>query len=364
MLRRQLDYGFDEQAARDLFDEGMAKNACSDTGNSPSDQPAFEGRVVLVPSALCDLECYVKDDVRKRLKETILSLPEKSGTAACVRIPGRDGWVLREGPFRIVFRVDHNSKRFVIFGIACWAANPSFKIWRYLDQSKAEDLVRTRELYFRRLDLLQDEYEGTPTLGGYLDYEAAHRTVFPADTAIQDNLFDARKRSTFACCWRMDPHESWLMWKQYCLGNGGFALQTTSRKLDHLHVLLRQKYDVHCREVSYIQHHVDEPRMEGLGDEAFDKAVWFSDEREVRLVRFRDDYFKVTHEALKDNPKLIPDCDRIECNDLAFVERIVINPFATEAQKAALIGLIEQEQPSLLPKISDSMILQTPAGVC
>jgi hypothetical protein len=326
-----LETGFDEQAAQELFKEGVAEQAQFGTSRDETWQPDL----LFVPSALRDLRCFVDESVKGKLRQALSTLPASHGTRACGRTAG-GGWVLNDGPFRIVYNVDDASRSFVVFGIACWACNPMLKVWRYLDQPKAEDLVRTGELYFRRLDLLEDNYEATPTLAHYLDYEAARKRVFPADSPTGDTLFDARKLSAFVCCWRMGPHESWLMWKQYCPKNGGFAIQTTWRKLGHLHALLRQSHNVYCRLVSYIQHRIDAPRTGGLGDEGFYKAVWFSDEREIRLVRFRDEYFHVTREALEANPGLIPEGDRIRCDLSGFVERIVFNPFTSRRKRTTL----------------------------
>jgi mRNA-degrading endonuclease RelE of RelBE toxin-antitoxin system len=353
-----LETGFDDQAAQELFKEGVAEQTQFGTSRDETWQPDL----LFVPSALRDLRCFVDESVKGKLRQALSNLPSSHGTRACRRIVGEDGWVLNEGPFRIVYDVDDASRSFVVFGIACWACNPMLKVWRYLDQSKAEDLVRTGELYFRRLDLLEDKYEATPTLAHYLDYEAARKRVFPADSPTGDTLFDGRKLSAFACCWRMSPHESWLMWKQYCQKNGGFAIQTTWRKLGHLHALLRQSHDVYCRLVSYIRHRVDAPRTGGLGDECFYKAVWFSDEREIRLVRFRDDYFHVTQEALEANPRLIPECYRIRCDLLAFVEGIVFNPFTTPRKMMTLTRLMERHRPALQSLIRPSEILELPVG--
>ena len=352
-----LETGFNGQAAQELFEEGMAEQAQFGTSRGGTWLPDLR----FVPSALRDLQCFADGSVKGKLQQSLSSLPASHGTRASGRTVG-GGWVLNDGPFRIVYGVDDAARSFVIFGIACWACNPMLKVWRYLDQSKAEDLVRTGELYFRRLDLLEDKYEATPTLARYVDYEAARKRVFPADSPTNDTPFHARKLSAFACCWRMSPHESWLMWKQYCPKNGGFAIQTTWRKLHHLHVLLRQSHNVYCRLVSYIRYRVDAPRTGRLGDECFYKAVWFSDEREIRLVRFRDEYCHVTQKALEANPGLIPECDRIRCDLSAFVEGIVFNPFTSQRKRTTLTRLMEKHQPLLVRLIRSSEILQPPVG--
>ena len=359
LLQHVLDCGFNDEAARELFDEGEAEG----TRSGATTAEEYPG-LLFLPSSLRDLECFAQPHFRDGLKQALLGLRNKLKTSACVRVPEQIGWILRDGPYRVVFRIDADSGSPVVLGITNWAWNPMLKVWRYLDQTKAEDLVRTGKLYFRRADLLEDEYEATPTLGSYLDEKQARRRALPGVSESEPIPSEALKHCTFVCCWRICPHESWLAWKHYCSKGGGFAVQTTSRKLFHLAARLNHNQDAHCRDINYIDHRLGEFEYGGLlGEPAFYKALWFSDERETRLVRFHHEYLNVKKEALEANPALIPECDRIECDLGSFVERIVMNPFATEAQTDALTRLIEKEQPALSPRVRRSAILRRPVGV-
>jgi hypothetical protein len=40
--------------------------------------------------------------------------------------------------------------------------DPRASIWRYIEFWKLQDLLQTREIYFRRSDKLNDEHEGLP----------------------------------------------------------------------------------------------------------------------------------------------------------------------------------------------------------
>ena len=355
LLGSVIEKGFDDKAAREIFNEGVAEERCVAVSGA-ADYPG----VRFIPSSLWDLKCFAQREVRDRLSRALRGLPGKVGTPVCVLISGRNGRVAREGPFRIIFRLDEVSGSVVVLGIATWARSPMLKIWRYIDQEKAEDLVQTSELYFRRVDKLEDDYEATPTLSRHLDHGRASRLAFPGALESGPTPSEAHKRCAYACCWRTSPHESWLAWKHYCAKGGGCAVQTTWRKLAHLHAGLRDSEEVFCREVAYIDHVRDEFEDDGLGEEAFYKALWFSDEREIRLVRFRSKYISVTKDALQANPSLIPDCDRIKCDLPSFVESIVVNPFATEEQKAALSKLIGDHQPALLPRLRESQMLRPP----
>lgn len=357
-LVRLLEEGFHEQAACELFDEGIVEERDSGT----CENPAAGSDLRFIPSALRDWHYFGTSNGKRRLRAALSLLPQELNSFSCVRLPRRNARLLRDGLFRIVFRVEDTLQRPVILGIAVRSCNPMLKIWRYLDQRKAKDLIRSRELYFRRSDLLEDEYEATPSLGSYLDELAVRRRVLPSVSGSEPTSSETHKHCTYVCCWRMSPHESWPAWKNYCPHGGGFAIQTTWRKLTHLHHRLREEKNVNFRTVAYINHRLDDFQNPGLGEEAFYKSLWFSDEREIRLVCFHDEHFHLTREDLKTNPARVPRCDRIECDLSALVARIVINPFATEAKQVSLKKLIAERQPCLLPKIWSSEIAKPAVG--
>lgn len=347
LLQWTLDNGFDDEAAQQFFDEGVAEEQRS----GASEAADYLG-LRFVPSSLQDLELFVnKPEIKDELNQALRDLPSKLGTPSCVPVLEGNGWVLREGPYRIVFRVDSASGCPIVLGIAVWARNPMLKVWRYLDQEKAEDLARTSELYFRRLDLLEDEYEGTQTQERFLNLRAVFGPPFLTESHPARG--ESVKQRTYVCCWRRSPHESWFAWKQYCPQGGGFALQTTSRKLMHLHARLRQSGDIHCRDVVYIDHCRDEFEYSGPEEGVFYKALWFSDEREIRLVRFDRETWCMPPEK--------PD-HRMKCDLSSLVDSIVINPFATEEQRAALTKLIETDRRELLVKLQESEIARPPVG--
>src|ERR1035441_4636918 len=188
---------------------------------------------------MADWGCFSRK-LQPSLDSAVHILRSHSGYGnSVVPLPRPEGFVLRHGHLRIVYRRYLSENRIVIYAIGCWAINPLAKVWRYFDQRKAVDLLAKKKLYIRRLDCLTDRfegdpYEGTPTFQMLEVYKRFYRQyVGPADDAELIKRFEYERRATFVSCWQKSENESWLMWKQYCQSGGGFAVQTTERRLNH-----------------------------------------------------------------------------------------------------------------------------------
>lgn len=94
------------------------------------------------------------------------------------------GWILVDGKLSWVIRRER--KRIIVHGIAQPHLNSYRKIWRYFSQRKALDLLRTGELYLRRLDLLPDQYECRPTIPMVTALAAVWRRILGRES--MDNL--------------------------------------------------------------------------------------------------------------------------------------------------------------------------------
>ncbi len=238
------------------------------------------------------------------------------------------------------------------------------KVWRYFDQKKAKHLIESSRLYLRRLDLLTDRYEGdpyegTPTFNMFLRLKQAYLQAFPnaSDTELMKQFVNERK-ATFVSCWQKSRHESWLMWKQYCRGGGGFALQTTMTQLCSLHSALREKNDLlYFKSVDYIDHCADDSVIHTVPIQVFVKPVWFSDEKEVRFALFRADCaYAGTEEQVDSALAQLDDHDSVPINLAELTEQIVLNPFASDEQKNELLELVKFKRPELQNKLRDSPI--------
>jgi hypothetical protein len=235
---------------------------------------------------------------------------------------------------------------------------------------KAEDLLRTSDLYLRRLDLLTSEfegdpYEGTPTFHMLHMWKRAHADVLdPIDDAEAMKRYEHERRATFVCCWQKSEHESWWMWKQYCADKGGFALQTTERKLHHLLTVLREERDtLYLRSVQYADHWYDDQLPHEVPEQTFLKPIWFSDEKEIRFVWFRREYaYAATDAEIEAALSKLDKGERIKISLPNFVDGIVLNPFSEKVQREKILAIVGDKQPDLQGRVADSAIRKKPVG--
>ena len=244
------------------------------------------------------------------------------------------------------------------------------KVWRYFDQRKAKHLIETSKLYLRRLDLLTDAYEGdpyegTPTFAIFQGWkEARLQAGLPAasDAELMRH-FERERKSTFVSCWQKSEYESWLMWKQYCrkgdgFEGGGFALQTTMKRIWLLHQALHPKHKIlHLQPVRYLDHWTDCNLPHSVPIQVFVKPVWFLGEMEIRLALFRADCaWGGTEEQIEAAITQLKEGELIEIPLSDLVERIVLNPFASDDQKNEILNLVETHRRDLQGKLRESGI--------
>ncbi len=111
--------------------------------------------------------------------------------------------------------------------------SPGTRLWRYLTIEKLSYLVRSQALYFCRVDLYEDWFEGS------LTKPATNLTnhVRKAEAGLPDNLSSQlgirqqMRRFFYANCWHMNRKESLAMWNRYLPKRDGVAIQTTHGEL-------------------------------------------------------------------------------------------------------------------------------------
>lgn len=352
-LRAMLDYGLTPEAARSLLWVGRQEEA------SAGSEPLNTWPVSFTPSAKADFESFrIGGPARRRLEKLFgaLSLAVTQDRGRCRHLDAQSSWLLRDDALRIVFKWEQDASRGVIYAITCAGVNPLAKVWRYFDQAKALNLLQTSELYFRRADLLPgDPLEVRLPAPSMRMLVQAFRHI-SADNAeaerFASELDSHTCGTTYVCCWTRRKHESHMAWSHYCSKaegrpGGGFAVQTRWRRLMHLHSILRAEDDgVFCKSVGYL--HPGEPLpTTDLGEAAFWKRIWFSDETEIRLATLR--------QGTEPGPTA-PEAERIPFDLGALTETIVWNPFASEDQRAELMSCFRRFRPELLERLQESII--------
>src|SRR4051794_7246539 len=94
-------------------------------------------------------------------------------------------------------------------------------LWRYIDVAKFMALLESQELFFCRLDKLQDKYEGHYSRST-IDYHLDLAKEVDPDKDMQNQILQAHLRElsetrqfTFVNCWHRNFSESLAMWKIY-----------------------------------------------------------------------------------------------------------------------------------------------------
>lgn len=121
-------------------------------------------------------------------------------------------------------------------------AEPSCRVWRYMELSKYLDMLLNKKLFFVRADRLDDRFEGSwPSIDKqkHLQYWKSFKTVNPplSDEQIEkliaddEKLNQNRQKDTFINCWHVSESESYAMWKVYGQADKSIAIQTSFEKL-------------------------------------------------------------------------------------------------------------------------------------
>jgi hypothetical protein len=113
-------------------------------------------------------------------------------------------------------------------------------IWQYMDFTKLVSILERKELFFARLEKVDDPYEGTTPNFNRRErlptYTAQHPELTSEEYekifADTDNYLDqVRSGRMLINCWHMNPFESAAMWDLYAQRNSGIAIKTTLKRL-------------------------------------------------------------------------------------------------------------------------------------
>lgn len=112
-------------------------------------------------------------------------------------------------------------------------ADPSIKIWRYMDFTKYVSLLESSSLFFSRSDMFDDPYEGATSHANATLRTMLYRDAgFSTDTYATMSAFAKWVRQwTYINCWHMNEHESAAMWRLYARTDEAVAIQSTYERL-------------------------------------------------------------------------------------------------------------------------------------
>lgn len=73
-------------------------------------------KLLLLPSAGKDLD-NLPDQIFRKIKEKLLSLKDNPRQSGCIKLTGEEGYRLKSGDYRILYRIDDKEKAVYIYKI-------------------------------------------------------------------------------------------------------------------------------------------------------------------------------------------------------------------------------------------------------
>ncbi len=195
-------------------------------------------------------------------------------------------------------------------------------VWRYMDFAKFVSLVESRKLFFSRLDLLGDPFEGsTPKR----HVEAFHNMKPDREFLSQDHYHnEAIRSSIFVSCWHLSAFESDALWRIYGPEGRTVAICTRYSKLRNLPNVKVGRVEY----IDYDQAVIEQPVAEAL---AMLKRRSFDFEKEVRAIakKRNQTFFKDENDQpfVKYGVNTFAGL-RVEVDPQEFIEKIVVSPLA------------------------------------
>lgn len=159
------------------------------------------------------------------------------------------------------------------------------QVWRYMDLAKFLWTLEHESLYFCRLDMLEDAFEGALPASVIQPLVAANKSWYNAEKyhnqTLPGHIVDMYRNSTFVNCWHMNEHESAAMWDLYGGAGSGIAIQSTYR---HLKASFDQySGKIFIGVVRYIDFSIDVVNPYSGIAVASSKRKSFEHEREIRV---------------------------------------------------------------------------------
>jgi hypothetical protein len=196
-------------------------------------------------------------------------------------------------------------------------------LWRYLSADRLSDLLKTQELFFAHLPVLEDAREGALTARSrehLARWFQAHNSSSAAQAYAEVDKYEEAHREFYVNCWHMNRHESYLMWKAY--GGRGFAVETSFERLRAS--LENTTAAVTGGVVQYVDFERDRTPVGNVFTHVATKDKPYQDEREFRLVLWavdprNSDYPKATNGV------------RVKVDTQMLIRKVVQNPFGGPA---------------------------------
>ena len=166
-------------------------------------------------------------------------------------------------------------------------------VWRYLTFSKFISMLAFNALWFPKLKVLQDNFEGTLPQMAYQTIQNSHgkwEKHFPLeqheqiDNMTNDNIDDG-KELTLVNCWFYSPKECNKMWEEYVASTEGVAIKSTVNKLaTYIGVEPEFSYLGQVKYVDFATYDQSGYLSNQATERAFLKSEHLAHEKEIRIT--------------------------------------------------------------------------------
>ena len=215
----------------------------------------------------------------------------------------------------------------------------TIELAKYVDITKFLSLLKDKQLFFCRLDKLEDKFEGTLPKISRKEFEGFYNNLSDIgivnnriseevrEKRINENFEFREKLKSLKCvnCWNEFKGESYALWKVYSNLNQGIMIKSSFKRI--INALKESKEKVYCSKVEYIDFETDSIDLGNTMSPIVHKHKAYSYEDEVKLIHevyhdlgWNHDWEKEKYEnGIKVNVNL----DQL-------IDEIVISPFSSE----------------------------------
>lgn len=207
---------------------------------------------------------------------------------------------------------------------------------RYIDVTQFLSLIKDEQLFFCRLDKLEDKFEGVlpkvsrKEFGDYFRHLNTtglfqHMTDKEIELKINKQFEFRQKLKALNCinCWTEFKGESYALWKVYSDLHQGIMIKSSFKKI--INALKESKEKIYCSKVEYIDHETDSIDIGNTMSPMVHKHKAYSYEEEVRLIHevSSNEGWKHDWESAEYKNGI-----KVNVNLNQLIDEIVISPFS------------------------------------
>ncbi|EPR71805.1 DUF2971 domain-containing protein [Cyclobacterium qasimii] len=210
---------------------------------------------------------------------------------------------------------------------------------RYLDITKFLSLLKNKQLFFCRLDKLEDKFEGSMPITSrknMIDWYKHMRDVEnfftdpptneTIDQMVTEDLKSKDKIKSLTCinCWNEFKDESYALWKIYSDLNQGIMIKSTFARI--IKAFHESDEEIYCSRIKYIDYENDSFPLGNSITPFIHKHKAYSYEEEIRLIH------EVTQKGWEHNweKEKYNNGVMINVNVQELISEIVISPFSPD----------------------------------